>query len=180
MEKNNKNHNGFEQFAGKITRVAGHTITFIIACSVVVIWLITGPIFNYSDTWQLIINTGTTIITFLMVFLIQKTQNKDSIAIQIKLNELVASNENASNRLVSVEDMTEEEMIVLSKYYSRLAKMAKKDISLQTSHSIEEAHDNQQGKSLKQSPNKKRNYHRHRRSPRRPPDNKNEIKANEK
>jgi low affinity Fe/Cu permease len=130
---------GFERFANRITHLAGSNYAFTGACMVIIIWLITGPVFNYSDTWQLVINTGTTIITFLMVFLIQKTQNKDAIAIQIKLNELVAANEKASNRMVSVEDMTEDELITISKYYSKLASMSKKDESLQVSHSIEEA-----------------------------------------
>src|SRR5688572_32280926 len=106
--------NGFESLASKVTRVAGSTYAFLSACLIIVLWLVTGPIFHFSDTWQLIINTATTIITFLMVFLIQKTQNKDSMAIQIKLNELVAASEKASNRLVSVEDLTEAELSMLS------------------------------------------------------------------
>src|SRR6187401_1058573 len=99
----------FEKFSSLITRKTGSTGAFVIACLVVVVWVATGPIFKYSDTWQLVINTGTTIVTFLMVFLIQKSQNKDSIAIQIKLNELIACNEKASNRLVDIEDISEEE-----------------------------------------------------------------------
>jgi low affinity Fe/Cu permease len=134
-----KDNSKFEAFASKITHATGTTTAFILASSSIVLWLICGPVFHFSDTWQLVINTGTTIITFLMVFLIQKTQNKDSIAIQIKLNELVASNSKASNRLVSVEEMTEDELIVLSSYYSKLASMAKKDENLRKSHSIEEA-----------------------------------------
>jgi low affinity Fe/Cu permease len=130
----------FESFASKITHAVGTTTAFILAGSSIILWLVCGPVFNFSDTWQLVINTGTTIITFLMVFLIQKTQNKDSIAIQIKLNELVAASSHASNRLVNVEGMTEDEMRILGKYYEKLALMAKKDESLQTSHSIEEAH----------------------------------------
>jgi low affinity Fe/Cu permease len=149
--KSKTHHSSFEKFATRMTHITGSNIAFISACSVVVLWLISGPLFNYSDTWQLIINTGTTIITFLMVFLIQKTQNKDSIAIQIKLNELVASNENASNRMVSVEDMTEEELLTLSKYYSKLALMAKSDSSLHTSHSIDEAKEKHQEKIEKQN-----------------------------
>ena len=98
-----------------------------------------GPVFHYSDTWQLVINTGTTIVTFLMVFLIQRSQNKDSLAVQLKLNELVAAMEGAANRLIDVEDLSEDELRVLHKYYSRLATMAKKDEKLGTSHSIEEA-----------------------------------------
>jgi low affinity Fe/Cu permease len=100
---------------------------------------LTGPVFHYSENWQLVINTGTTIITFLMVFLIQKSQNKDSLAIQLKLNELIAAHEFASNRLVNVENMTEDEMMVIQKYYAQLSKITKNEESLQTSHSIDEA-----------------------------------------
>lgn len=142
MEKKKEihsNHSVFEKFALKVTQATGSTTAFIIALLVVITWLISGPIFHYSDTWQLVINTGTTIITFLMVFLIQKSQNKDSIAIQLKLNELVAAHEMASNRLVSVEDMTEGELKILQKYYSKLAALTLKEESLNQSHSIEEA-----------------------------------------
>lgn len=131
--------NIFETLASKTTQVTGSTAAFFLALLVVIVWLATGPLFNYSDTWQLVINTGTTIVTFLMVFLIQKSQNKDALAIQLKLNELVAAHELASNRLVSVEDMTEDELRILQKYYSKLAVLAKKDETLQQSHSIEEA-----------------------------------------
>src|SRR6185295_11170168 len=106
---------------------------------VIIIWLITGPLFHYSDTWQLVINTGTTIVTFLMVFLIQRSQNKDALAIHLKLNEIVAALEGASNRLVDVEDLTEDEIKTLHKHYQRLVEMAKKDLELTQSHSIEEA-----------------------------------------
>lgn len=111
--------------------------------------MISGPFFDFSETWQLVINTGTTIITFLMVFIIQKAQNKDSLAIQLKLNELVASNEHSSNRLIDIESITEEEMIVLRKYYHLLSKLSAKDATLQTSHSIEEAEAKQEQKSKK-------------------------------
>lgn len=133
--------NAFEKFAGIATSATGSTPAFIIALSTIIIWAVTGPIFKFSDTWQLVINTGTTIITFLMVFLIQKTQNKDSLAIQIKLNELVAATEKASNRIIDVEDLSEDELKVLNKFYSKLAEMSKQDINLHTSHSIEEAMD---------------------------------------
>jgi len=129
----------FESFANSVTKAAGHTRVFISAFVFVILWLISGPFFNYSTNWQLIINTTTTVITFLMVFLIQKSQNKDSLAIQLKLNELVAAHELASNRLVNVEGMTEEELLIIQKYYSKLSKMASKEESLQQSHSIEEA-----------------------------------------
>jgi low affinity Fe/Cu permease len=132
-------HNELEHFAAAATRWTGSTSAFIAAVGIIIVWLITGPIFHFSDTWQLVINTGTTIITFLMVFLIQRTQNKDSMAIQIKLNELVAAIEGASNRLISVEDLDEEELRVLHEHYARLAAMAKRELSITESHSIEEA-----------------------------------------
>jgi low affinity Fe/Cu permease len=132
----------FEKFSAKVTALAGSTPAFLIALGLIVVWAITGPIFNYSEQWQLVINTGTTIITFLMVFLIQKTQNKESLSIQLKLNELVAANEFASNRLVNVENMTEDELKVIQKYYGKLSEITMKEESLQHSHSIEEARDN--------------------------------------
>ncbi len=134
--------NFFERFATKVTEFTGSTMAFILAFSSILVWAITGPIFNFSETWQLVINTGTTIITFLMVFLIQKSQNKDSLAIQLKLNELVAAHEFASNRLVNVENMTEDELKVIKKYYSKLSEMTKSEESLQQSHSIDEAQQN--------------------------------------
>jgi low affinity Fe/Cu permease len=135
----NNNQNLSERFSGMVTSAAGSTAAFITAFSLVLIWAITGPMFHYSDQWQLVINTGTTVITFLMVFLIQKSQNKDSLAIQLKLNELVASHQFASNRLVNVENMTEDELKVIEKYYAHLSEFAKKEESLQQSHSIDEA-----------------------------------------
>jgi low affinity Fe/Cu permease len=137
--KNHKDKNVFENFAAAVTKATGSTSAFLIAFAVVVIWAVTGPVFNYSETWQLVINTGTTIITFLMVFLIQKSQNKDSLAIQLKLNELVASHEFASNRLIDVEDLSEKELQVLHNYYLQLSIMCKKEDSLIQSHSIDEA-----------------------------------------
>lgn len=129
----------FERFALVVTKATGSTYAFIIAFSLVMIWAITGPSFHYSENWQMVINTGTTIITFLMVFLIQKAQNKDSLSIQLKLNELVAAHERASNRLLNVEDMTEDELVVIQKYYSKLSDFTRKEESLQQSHSIDEA-----------------------------------------
>ncbi|MDP5201419.1 low affinity iron permease family protein [Flavobacterium sp. DG2-3] len=136
-------HSGgaFEKFASKVSKAAGSTTAFISAFIIVLAWAVSGPIFDYSETWQLVINTGTTIITFLMVFLIQKAQNKDSLAIQLKLNELVASNELSSNSLVDIENMTEEEMIIIQKYYHHLSQLAKKDKSIRTSHSLAEANE---------------------------------------
>lgn len=138
-ETNKKKNNFFETFATKVTQATGSTPVFIGAFSIVVIWAICGPVFDYSETWQLIINTGTTIITFLMVFLIQKSQNKDSLAIHIKLNELVASHKLASNRLVDVEDMTEDEMKIIAKYYAKLSELSKNEKSIHESHSLDEA-----------------------------------------
>lgn len=128
-----------EQFAVRVTKATGSTTAFIFAFVLVILWAASGPFFHYSENWQLVINTGTTIITFLMVFLIQKAQNKDSLAIQLKLNELVAAHEFASNRLVNVENMSEEELKVIQKYYSSLSKLTKNEESLQQSHSIDEA-----------------------------------------
>jgi len=131
--------NIFETFATKITCWTGSSMAFGVALLIVVVWLISGPFFHYSDTWQLVINTGTTIITFLMVFLIQKSQNKDSKAIQIKLNELIAASRHASNRIVDIEDLTEDELDMLHKFYATLAARAKEDKDIHKSHSIDVA-----------------------------------------
>lgn len=128
-----------ERFAGAVTGWAGSTTGFLLAVLTVVLWCATGPMFHYSDTWQLVINTGTTIVTFLMVFLIQRAQNKESLVIQLKLNEIVAAIEGASNRLISVEELTEEDLHILRGHYHRLATMAQKESSLRISHSVEEA-----------------------------------------
>jgi low affinity Fe/Cu permease len=136
----------FENFASKASKAVGSSYAFISALSIVILWAVCGPFFDFSETWQLIINTGTTIITFLMVFLIQKSQNKDSLAIQLKLNELVASSNKSSNRLVDIESMTEEEMITVQKYYQKLSELSEKEKTLQTSHSIEEAEENHEDK----------------------------------
>ena len=141
-----RNGNGkppvLERFAHAATLASGSSMAFAIALGIVVVWGITGPLFGFSDTWQLVINTGTTIVTFLMVFLIQRSQNKDSIAVQLKLNELVAAMEGASHRLINVEDLSEEELGVLHAYYCRLAAVAKQRGDLRASHSIEEAEEN--------------------------------------
>jgi low affinity Fe/Cu permease len=129
----------FERFSSKVTHASGSTPSFIIAVALVLAWGLSGPLFHFSEEWQLVINTGTTIITFLMVFIIQKSQNKDSLAIQLKLNELVAAHKRASNRLVNVENMTEDELKVIQKYYSYLSEYSKREETLQQSHSIDEA-----------------------------------------
>ena len=128
-----------ERTATAVTRWTGSTSAFAFACGIIIVWALSGRYFNYSDTWQLVINTGTTIVTFLMVFLIQRSQNKDSLAIHLKLNEIVAAVEGASNRLIDVESLTEQELTVLHRHYGKLAQMAKQDASLTKSHSIEEA-----------------------------------------
>jgi len=152
MKENKKQGAGvFEKFASKVTKATGSTPAFLTAFAIVIIWAVSGPFFNYSETWQLVINTGTTIITFLMVFLIQKAQNKDSMAIQLKLNELVASHELASNRLVDVEDLSEAEMKVLQNYYVLLSQLSKKEENLQVSHSIDEAKEQHKEKKQKRS-----------------------------
>lgn len=132
----------FEQFSTKATKVTGSPAAFLVAVVMILAWGITGPIFGYSDTWQLVINTSTTIITFLMVFLIQQSQNKDTIALQLKLNELIACNDKASNRLIDIEDLTDEELQVLKKFYIKLADLACKEDNLHASHSLDEAEDN--------------------------------------
>ena len=128
-----------EKFSYQATRATGTSAAFMLAVSVILIWAITGPIFSFSDTWQLVINTGTTIVTFLMVFLIQRAQNKDALAIHLKLNEIVAALEGASNRLIDVEDLTEPEIDALRNYYKKLIDLARTDDVLTISHSIEEA-----------------------------------------
>jgi low affinity Fe/Cu permease len=138
-----------ERLSMHVTKWAGSSTAFALACAVVLAWLVSGPIFGFSDTWQLVINTGTTIVTFLMVFLIQRTQNKDSMAIQLKLNELVAAMDGASNRLIDVEELSEDELVALHKFYARLVTMASKDDRLTVSHSIEEADERHEAKSRK-------------------------------
>jgi low affinity Fe/Cu permease len=128
-----------ERLSRKATEATGTSTAFIIASLVIIAWIVTGPFFHFSDTWQLVINTGTTIVTFLMVFLIQRSQNKDALAIHLKLNEIVAALEGASNRLIDVEDLSEDEIKTLHKYYQRLVDMARKDLKLTMSHSVEEA-----------------------------------------
>ncbi|QIL38142.1 low affinity iron permease family protein [Pedobacter sp. HDW13] len=136
-----KKNNLFERFANAATKFTGSSIAFIAATAIVILWAVTGPVFDYSETWQLVINTGTTIITFLMVFLIQKAQNKDGKAIQLKLNELIAAHEKASNRMVDIEDLTEKDLDQLHKFYVTLATLAKKEADIHCSHSIDVANE---------------------------------------
>ena len=138
-KKTSKLSKWFNKISAKVTHLAGRPVTSILAFVIVLVWAISGPIFQFSDTWQLVINTGTTIITFLMVFIIQQSQNKDTMAVQLKLNELIACNQRASNRLIVVEDLTEEELEVLKNFYIKLSSLAKKERDLHRSHSIDEA-----------------------------------------
>jgi low affinity Fe/Cu permease len=136
----------FDRIANRVTRIAGSPLASIVAFLLIVVWGITGPIFDFSDTWQLVINTGTTIITFLMVFVIQQTQNKDTIALHLKLNELIACNEKASNRLIDIESLTEEELEVARDFYVHLAKLAEKERDLYGTHSLDDANENHEYK----------------------------------
>jgi low affinity Fe/Cu permease len=136
-----KNWHFFENFSAHVTVATGSNAGFIIALILIISWASVGPVFNFSDGWKWAISLGTSMITFLMVFLLQKSQNKDSLAIQLKLNELLAAHELASNRLVNVEGMTESEMKTIQKYYAKLSEIAKKENTMQQSHSIDGTHD---------------------------------------
>ena len=150
MKKNEKAfYKSFERITGKITRACGQPFAVMAALLLIIVWGVSGPLFNFSETWQLVINTGTTIITFIMVYIIQHSQNKDTTAVHLKLNELIASNGNASNRIVNIEDLTEEELLVLKKFYIKLSHLAAQDADLFKSHSIDEANSNHQGKQKK-------------------------------
>jgi len=111
----------FTEFANVTAKAAGHPLAFLICCAAVILWAGSGPIFGFSDTWQLVINTGTTIITFLMVFLIQNTQNRDTAAIQLKLDELIRVNQRASNNLLNLESLSDQELDRLKAAFARLA-----------------------------------------------------------
>lgn len=149
--KRNKGSLLLERLSHQATKATGTSLAFILALGVIVVWVITGPLFGFSDTWQLVINTGTTIVTFLMVFLIQRAQNKDSVAIHLKLNEIVAAMEGASNRLIDVEDLDEADIAALRGYYKELIELARKDENLTTTHSIEEARSSH-GRKYKKKP----------------------------
>ena len=118
----------FSKFSRKISREAGHPLTFFVALGLVLLWLITGPLFHFSDTWQLVINTATTIVTFLMVFLIQNTQNRDSEAMQLKLDEIIRALEGAHNIFLDLEELAEDELDEIKGRYLKLAEKARKDL----------------------------------------------------
>jgi low affinity Fe/Cu permease len=136
----------FDRFSTVATRVTGRPVSFLLAVAVVLVWAASGPFFGFSETWQLVINTSTTIITFLMVFVIQQSQNKDTVALHLKLNELIAANKNASNRLIDIEDLTEDELIALKTFYVQLSELAEHDAELFSTHSIDEAKQNHTSK----------------------------------
>lgn len=129
----------FERLSGRVTQWTGSTPAFACAVGVIVVWAMLGPVFHFSDTWQLVVNTGTTIVTFLMVFLIQRSQNKDALAIHLKLNELVAAIEGASNRMIDVEGLSEKELRLLHKHFMELARLSREEVDTTQSHSVEEA-----------------------------------------
>jgi low affinity Fe/Cu permease len=117
----------FTRFSKETSRVAGRPLTFALAVIVLVAWAVTGPMFDYSDTWQLIINTGTTIVTFLMVFLIQATQNRDTEALHLKLDEIIRAIHGAKNSFINLEELDEEELTKLHEEYNRLAEKARQE-----------------------------------------------------
>ena len=115
----------FTRLATAAARFTGRPLSFLLAISVVIIWVVTGPLFGFSDTWQLVINTGTTIVTFLMVFLIQNTQNRDTEAMQIKLDELIRATQGANNQLLDLEELEEREILGFRRSYESLAQEAR-------------------------------------------------------
>jgi len=128
-----------EHFSRRVTAWSGSSLAIALATLTIIVWAASGPLFHYSDTWQLVINTGTTIVTFLMVFLIQRAQNKDSMAIQVKLNELLASQPGASNRLINIENWSEEEITALHKRFAKLRERLEHAADHCESHSVIEA-----------------------------------------
>lgn len=136
-----------ERASHAVSEWAGSTAAFAMAAGLILAWLVSGPIFRFSNTWQLVINTTTTIVTFLMVFLIQRSQNKESRVTSLKLNELIAALQGASARLIDVDSLSETELEVLRRHYEELVKVESREGSLLESHSIEEAHDRYDAKS---------------------------------
>ena len=144
----------FFRFSVWVTRATGRPAAFLLALLTVIIWALSGHFFGYSETWQLVINTGTTIVTFLMIFVIQQSQNRDTAAIHLKLNELIATSKEASNRLVDSEDLSEEEQQVIKEYYQKISTPNKNE-SVFTSHSLDEAERDSNEKLQARSSNKK-------------------------
>jgi len=143
MANERKNLELFDKFATVVSKITGSSIAFLCAFAIVIIWAVAGPFFHFSNSWHLVINTGITIITFLMVFVIQQAQNKDTMSLQLKLNELIAATKGASNRVINIEDMTEVELKILKKYYSKLSDLSEKDGNFGAKHSVDEAEKNE-------------------------------------
>lgn len=138
----------FNHFSAVITKATGSAYAFIIAIVVIIAWGISGPIFKFSDTWQLVINTSTTIITFLMVFIIQHSQNRDQVALQLKLDELIAAS-HASNKLISIENLDDDELELMKKFYEHLSSLTKEE-KKNNIHSLEEENgENEENKKKK-------------------------------
>jgi len=156
-----------ERFSAAFTQWTGSSSAFVLAFAAIVVWLVTGPVFGFSDTWQLVINTATTIVTFLMVFLIQRAQNKNARAVELKLNELIAAVEGASNRLIDADQMSEEELRVLHDHFRELVRIAKLEGKITHSHSIEEARARHEGKQRRSK--RAAEARSHRRAPRSAP-----------
>lgn len=135
----------FDRFSHKVTKATGSHWAFLLALAIVLGWAASGPIFHFSNTWQLVINTGTTVVTFLMVFVIQQSQNKDTIAIQLKLNELIAATKGASNRLIDIEELSDKELEHVKDFYVRLAARARNETDICQTHSLAEADDDKLG-----------------------------------
>ena len=123
-----KRSSWFKNFSNRTARATGRPASFTIAVAVILVWILTGPLFHFSDTWQLVINTGTTIVTFLMVFLIQNTQNRDTQALQVKLDELIRATEGAHNALLDLEELEEEQLDEIRAGYESLARKAREDL----------------------------------------------------
>ena len=134
-------HSVFDRFAGGVAHAVGTPWAFAVAFGAILVWALVGPLFRFSDSWQMVVNTGTTIVTFLMVFLIQQSQNKDSLAVHIKLNELLAAHELTSNRVVAIEDLDERELETLRSFYSQLAQLAEQEGGVKKSHSLDDANE---------------------------------------
>lgn len=139
MDQQDDSASRFERISNTITVYSGSSAVFTVAAGLILLWVVTGPVFGYSNTWLLIANTVTSIITFLMVFLIQKAQNKESIAVQLKLNELIAASTHASNRLLNIQDLSEAELKTLYEHYRKLVELTQQAESNTQSHSVEDA-----------------------------------------
>jgi low affinity Fe/Cu permease len=139
MDQQEDNASRFERISNTITVYSGSSAVFTVAAGLILLWVVTGPVFNYSNTWLLIANTVTSIVTFLMVFLIQKAQNKEAIAVQLKLNELIAASTHASNRLLNIQDLSEAELKTLYEHYRKLVDLTQQAESNTQSHSVEDA-----------------------------------------